>query len=184
MPLRQRVRTLPVRRNPKKPDLQAAFANVPAPVAEAAIAASEALRAAGIRHVLVGGLAVGAHGYHRTTRDVDFLLGDEGFVHHRFLVTHRPEVPLRHRDVAIDSLEDPELSALFAQVPAAGEIPVIPVEALVLMKLVAWRPKDRHDVAELYQVGAFTRSDVVAFLTTMGREDLIPHLDHILAEVE
>lgn len=31
-----------------------------------------------IPHVVIGGIAVGVHGYARATRDVDFLIGREG----------------------------------------------------------------------------------------------------------
>ncbi len=44
--------------------------------------ASEALTRAGVRHVVVGDLAVGANGYPRATKDVDFLVGSEAFEHH------------------------------------------------------------------------------------------------------
>src|SRR5437588_10405444 len=48
----------------------------------AAEVASRTLREAGIPHALAGGLAVGAHGYPRTTEEVHFLVGDEAFVKH------------------------------------------------------------------------------------------------------
>ena len=51
-------------------------------VLDAMRVASAALKSAGVRHVVVGGLAVGAHGYPRATKDVDFLVGDEAFEHH------------------------------------------------------------------------------------------------------
>ncbi len=41
-------------------------------------AASEMLARAGVRHALCGGLAIGAHGYARATKDVDFLVGRTG----------------------------------------------------------------------------------------------------------
>lgn len=169
-----------VRRNPHQPDLQAALNSVAPDVAEAAREASERLRQAGIRHVLIGGLAVGAHGYHRATKDVDFLLGPEGFIYHGKLLTYRPEVPLRYGNVAIDSLEEPVLASRFAVLPKPGEVPVLPVEALVAMKLVAWRPRDRNDVQELYARGAFVRPDVVAFLDDITRPDLIERLDYLI----
>jgi hypothetical protein len=43
--------------------------------------ASATLSELGVRHALVGGLAVGAWGYPRNTRDIDFLVGEEAFVH-------------------------------------------------------------------------------------------------------
>ena len=51
-------------------------------VLDAMRVASDALTALGIRHVVVGGLAVGANGYPRATKDVDFLVGDEAFEQH------------------------------------------------------------------------------------------------------
>jgi hypothetical protein len=64
--------------------------------------ASEALTIANVRHVVVGGLAVGANGYPRATKDVDFLVGAEAFHHHpNGLVTMRPEVPFQVNGVAV-----------------------------------------------------------------------------------
>src|SRR5438477_162072 len=51
-------------------------------VLDALRVASEALTRAGIAHAVIGGLAVGANGYPRATKDVDFLVGDDAFVHH------------------------------------------------------------------------------------------------------
>jgi len=43
--------------------------------------ASEHLTKVGIRHALVGGLAVGAHGHPRAIKDVEFLVGEEAVAH-------------------------------------------------------------------------------------------------------
>src|SRR5713101_3336959 len=64
------------------PDLSQLRGVVAAEILAAAAVASRKLREAGIPHALAGGLAVGAHGYPRTTEDVDFLVGDEAFVQH------------------------------------------------------------------------------------------------------
>src|SRR5262245_31721578 len=65
--------------------------------------ASAALKRAGIRHVIVGGLAVGAHGFPRATKVVDFLVGDETFEHHpNDLVTLRSDVPFQVNRITID----------------------------------------------------------------------------------
>src|SRR6266481_5425508 len=64
------------------PDLSRLRGVVAPEILAAAEVASDQLRAAGIPHALAGGLAVGAHGYPRTTDDVDFLVGDEAFVIH------------------------------------------------------------------------------------------------------
>jgi hypothetical protein len=59
-------------------------------------AASQALVRAGIRHVVIGGLAVGASGHPRATKVVELLVGNEAFRHHPGgLVTMNPVVPSR-----------------------------------------------------------------------------------------
>src|SRR5436305_14708750 len=71
-------------RNPSRtePDLANLKGVVAPEVLQAAAVASCKLREAGIPHALAGGLAVGAHGYPRTTDDVDFLVSDEAFEKH------------------------------------------------------------------------------------------------------
>ncbi|HSN99340.1 MAG TPA: hypothetical protein VLS89_13685, partial [Candidatus Nanopelagicales bacterium] len=64
------------------PDLSLLEGIVAPRVLDALRAASQQLTRVGIRHALVGGLAVGAHGHPRATKDVDFLVGDEAFAHH------------------------------------------------------------------------------------------------------
>jgi hypothetical protein len=65
-------------------------------VIDAMKAASQALTRAGVRHTVAGGLAVGANGYPRATRDVDFLVGNEAFEHHPGgLVTLKQGSPFR-----------------------------------------------------------------------------------------
>lgn len=117
--------------------------------------ASEALRRAGIPHVVVGGLAVGANGYPRNTKDVDFLVGDGAFVHHLGgIVTMNPALPIQVNGVAIDYLSpragEEHLAAALAAPPGS----FIDVPRLVYMKLVAGRLRDRGDVAGLINAGA------------------------------
>ena len=57
---------------------------------ERALEVSACLSELRIRHVLIGGLAVGVHGHPRATRDVGFLVGDEAF-ESRTCLTCRPE---------------------------------------------------------------------------------------------
>jgi hypothetical protein len=64
-----------------------------------------ALQQAGVRHAIVGGLAVAAHGYGRSTRTVDFLVADEAFEHHPGgIVTMRPGLPIQVSGVLVDFL--------------------------------------------------------------------------------
>jgi len=116
--------------------------------------ASRALAALGVRHVLVGGLAVGANGYPRATKDVDFLVGDEAFEHHAGgFVTMKGGVPIQVNGVAIDLLsvqagEEHLSTALEAPMGAIIEAP-----QLIYLKLKSPRQKDRVDVIELIKAG-------------------------------
>lgn len=137
-----------------KPD-PALLVDVIAPrVLDAWRAASEALTRAGVRHVVIGGLAVGANGYPRATKDVDFLVGDEAFNRHAGgLVTMNPAIPIEVNGVAIDYLSphagEDHLGAALSEPPGS----FIDVARLVYLKLKASRLQDRADVAGLVKSG-------------------------------
>ena len=126
-----------------KPD-PALLVDVVAPkVLEALKLASEALALANVRHVVVGGLAVGANGYPRATKDVDFLVGDEAFHRHASgLVTMRPEIPFQVF-----------LEATLAAPPGT----IMEAAPLVYLKLKSPRRKDHVDVIEMIKGGIDTR---------------------------
>jgi len=148
----------PHRRTSHPSTLQELEGHVPDAFIKGSEAASRAFRKAGIPHVLVGGLAVGVCGYPRPTKDIDFLVGDEAFEFHGPLVTHRPGLPISYEGIGIDwvSLEPNERAAFeeFLVVPNGDEVPVISVEPLIAMKLIAGRHKDQTDVIELVKAGA------------------------------
>lgn len=131
------------------PDLRLLDDVVAPKVLEALVLASQALRHAGVRHVIIGGLAVGANGHPRATKVVDFLVGAEAFEHHGKLVTLRAGVPFQVDGVAIDFLspeaDEPFLEAALASAPGS----VIGAAPLVYMKLKASRMQDRADVVAL-----------------------------------
>jgi hypothetical protein len=116
--------------------------------------ASTALTALGVRHVVVGGLAVGANGHPRATKDVDFLVGDEAFEHHPGgFVTMKGGVPIQVNGVAIDLLSvqaDEEHLATALEAPMGS---MIEAPQLVYLKLKSPRQKDRADVIELIKAG-------------------------------
>ena len=123
-------------------------------VLDAMRAASEALARLGVRHIVVGGLAVGANGYPRATKDVDFLVGDEAFEHHPGgFVTMRPGVPIQVGGISIDllSVKDGEEHLAAALTAAPGAFAEPPV--LIYLKLSSPRQKDRVDVIELVKAG-------------------------------
>ena len=137
-----------------RPDPSLLAGVVAAEVLDAMRVASAALTRVGVRHVVVGGLAVGANGFPRATKDVVFLVGDEVFERHPGgLVTLRPGVPFQVNRVAVDfiSVEAGEgflASALEAEAGSMMEGP-----PLVYMKLKSPRHKDRTDVVELVKAG-------------------------------
>lgn len=141
-----------------KPDPSLLIDVVAPKVLEALKLASEALTAANVRHVVVGGLAVGANGYPRATKDVDFLVGGEAFHHHASgLVTMRPEIPFQVRGVAVDLLS-PEAGEDFLEATlAAPPGTMMEAEPLVYMKLKSPRRKDQVDVIEMIKGGIDTK---------------------------
>ena len=134
------------------PDL---LVDVVAPrVLDAWRAASDALTRAGVRHVVIGGLAVGANGHPRATKDVDFLVGDEAFLQHAGgLVTMNPAIPIAVNGVAIDYLSPRPDEGHLASALAAPPGTFIDVARLVYMKLKASRMQDRADVVALIKTG-------------------------------
>jgi len=124
-------------------------------VIDAAKAASEELRKKGVRHALVGGLAVGMNGYPRATSDVDFIVGDEAFDFHGPIVSPKQGIPMKWKGVTIDWVSEDRPGALepYKILPEPDEVPVVPAEVVVYMKLIAGRQKDKADVVELVKAG-------------------------------
>lgn len=136
----------------KTPD-QSLLEGVVSPrVLDAMRAASNAMTALGVRHLVVGGLAVGANGYPRATSDVDFLVGDEAFEHHAAgIVTMR--VPVQVNGVAVDCLSIASDEGHLLEALAAGPGSFAPAPVLVYLKLKSPRFKDRADIVELIKAG-------------------------------
>jgi hypothetical protein len=127
------------------------------------------LEKANIPYAVVGGMAVNAHRYQRTTGDVDILLTAEGFAEFRrlFVPRHYQNLPGRARrfvdrrnEVRLDIL----VTGLFpgtgkpgpfaypdpAEVSETiGKIRVVDLVTLVQLKLAAQRYRDFGDVVEL-----------------------------------
>jgi len=126
-------------------------------VRTAALEAHRRLSDLGIRHAVIGGIAVGAHGHVRETTDVDFLVGDEAFEHHGTLVMFRPGVPIQVGTVRIDYLSPAKLGTAVEpclDAPIASEgLPVVSIEVLVYSKLVARRMQDQADIVGLIKKG-------------------------------
>lgn len=141
----------------RTPDLSLLEGAVSEKVLAAMRAASAQLSRLGVRHWLVGGLAVGAYGHPRATKDVDFLVGDEAFEHHGGgLITMKPGVPIQVAGVVVDHLSaQPDEAFLTRQLPEPSHpLEPAPIEVLVYLKLKSPRLKDRADLVELIKAGA------------------------------
>lgn len=138
------------------PDLQLLEGVVSDKVLTALRAAAAQLSKLGVRHWVVGGLAVGAHGHPRATKDVDFFVGDEAFEHHGAgLVTMKPGVPIQANGVIVDHLSAQDEPFLSDELPPADvQLEVAPIEVLLYLKLKSPRAKDRADIIELIKAGA------------------------------
>ncbi|MFN0087543.1 MAG: hypothetical protein ACKVX9_19290 [Blastocatellia bacterium] len=139
-------------------DLKGIFRFVAPEIREAAIKAAAQLDHLGIRYALAGGLAVGAHGYVRATTDVGFLVGEEAFERQGLLVAFKAGVPIEVDGIRIDYLSPlslgPQLEEVLDHPPMSEGLAVVPVEALIYLKLVANRRRDLLDVIELVKAGA------------------------------
>ena len=170
------------------PNIHALEGVVAADILTAMRVASAEFRRLGIRHALVDGLAVGAYGWPRATKDVDFLIGPEGFEHHAGgIVTFASGVPLRVGRVPVDPLlaadDEPFMEAVLDAAPVSDGIPVVPIEGLVYMKLVSPRRKDEIDIIELAKTAGFDRERVFDWLKEHAA-DLVEKFEGILRRAD
>ncbi|MBN2494874.1 MAG: hypothetical protein JXR96_09820 [Deltaproteobacteria bacterium] len=115
-----------------------------------AAAVSERLRELEIPHALVGGLAVGIHGHPRATRDVDVMVGEEAFASLAPVLVYREELVDLARTGSTDIMCIPEsYPGLADELRLGDDIPVISLRGLILLKLDAFRARDREDVRAL-----------------------------------
>jgi hypothetical protein len=162
-----------------KPDPDLLVDVVASRVLDAWKAASGALTRAGVRHVVIGGLAVGANGHPRATKDVDFLVGDEAFHHHAGgLVTMNPAIPIAVNGVAIDYLTPRADEAHLAGALAAPPGTFIDVARLIYMKLRASRMQDRADIVALVNAGLDV--DACRAYLSVNAPALVPSFDDLV----
>lgn len=173
---------------PRPSSLEERFDVLNPRVVRALRAGHEALDRLGVRHMLVGGLAVGVHGRVRATKDVDFLVGPEAFESVGVIVSFRPGVPLSAEGVPIDSIlapseHEPVLNEALADPLVVDGVPVIRVEPLIYMKLVAGRRQDLADVASMLREGDV---DVARTRSLLDRADpsLRARFEELLAEAD
>ncbi|MHB8419062.1 MAG: hypothetical protein ACYDCL_13375 [Myxococcales bacterium] len=146
-----------------KVDLDAALDEVGPHVKRAFELSHEALAAAGIPHVVVGGIAVNAYGHHYSTKDVDYLVDPADAFDGSVVLTHKQGVPFEVAGVPIDYVTgDPGFpaavrTAIKENIEAArsrsDQTLVVQDWLLVWLKLNAGRTKDLAAVEGLIQAG-------------------------------
>ena len=117
---------------------------------------SEIFRKAGVRHALAGGLAVGCNGFLRNTNNIDVVVDDSAFIFREGVTYIRNDLPIKYYGtnvnwISLSTSEKPMFDE-FLRVPAPGDIPIMPIEPLIAMKLISARHKDRTDIIELLKI--------------------------------
>jgi hypothetical protein len=115
---------------------------------------------------------------------VDFLVGEEAFDHQGLVVAFKAGVPIEVDGIRIDYLSPaslgPQLEEVLDHPPISEGLPVVPIEALIYMKLVAKRRKDLVDVIELVRAGADLT--LVRDYLSQYADDLVPLFEELVNE--
>lgn len=139
------------------PDLALCDGVVSTRILQALYDAAAQLDVLGVPHVAIGGIAVGAYGAPRATKDVDFLVGEEAFEHHGPLVSFRPGLPIASGGVAVDPVsighDESFLLETFEYPAVSRRVPIIGLAPLIYLKLRAGRHHDLGDVERLLEAG-------------------------------
>jgi len=155
------------RRFQTAPGLRAELDHLAPSFRAAAHAAIEAYGRAGVRYALIGGIAAGAYGQPRGTRDVDFLVGDEAFDSVGTVISFRPGIPLEAHGVPIDNIplhtEYRELYERALNEVVESDEPGIRIarpEMVAITKLAGGRHRDITAVAEMMYAGSINLDEL------------------------
>jgi len=150
--------------------------------------AVKAYNKAGVPYAVIGGLAAGAYSEPRTTKDVDFLVGDEAFDSVGLVISFKAGIPQQAAGVAVDSVPiDEELRDLYEQALESAVdsdepgVRIVTPVYLVMLKLHAMRGKDRQDVVAVLKSGAVDVDDVSELIS--GNKKLEDALARVLREL-
>lgn len=169
--------------------LENALNAAPQDVRNALEVTHKVLRDLGIPHVLIGGLAVGVHGYPHATPDVDYLVEEKDAFDTGIVMTFKNGVPFRSGKVGIDYLvvEGPEnvkrkmRECLEQAALNPEEVVVSTSDLLTYMKLDAGRAKDKAAVVEMLKAGMDVKP-VRAFLEEAGNAKVIALFEQCVAD--
>jgi hypothetical protein len=156
--VRREIRGL--RRRETGSDLRGVLDHLDPRFRQALHAAAGAYRRLGVRYALIGGVAAGAYGRPRATKDIDFLVGDEAFDSVGSVISFKAGVPQEACEVPIDNIpphvryRDVYERALDGAVESDEPGVLIATPEMVgFTKLVGGRMRDVAAVAEMLESG-------------------------------
>jgi hypothetical protein len=128
------------------------------------------LRESGIRHAVIGGIAVGVYGWPRSTCDVDLLVGNEAWTREPSgALSPRVALPEFVDEVPIDYLPidiaGSFLEVAFEQPQMVEGVPIAPVEVVVCTKLIRLVMRDQADIVEIVKGQFIDEAAVRDFLS-------------------
>jgi hypothetical protein len=123
-------------------------------------AAADTYQRLGVRYALVGGIAAGAYGRPRATKDIDFLVGEEAFDSLGLVISFKAGIPQEACGVPIDNIP-PHFEYLDLYERALNEavesdelgVLIARPEMLAVTMLVDGRPHDITAAVEMVQAG-------------------------------
>jgi hypothetical protein len=149
---------------------------------------SRQLAESGVRHLVVGGVAVALYGWVRATHDIDLLLDRAAY---RRLPSGEVE-PLVSLQEAVEGVP---VNYLYIDVAGkflepgfecpqyADGIPFAPPEVLVCTKLLRLAMRDQADIVEMLKGKLVERPRIRAFLAT-HQPLLVEHFDALAAQAD
>jgi hypothetical protein len=159
---------------PKAPITAATFQNLidsslNPQVIDAVREVTKNLQAAGIRHAVLGAIAIGVYGWPRATKDVDVLLGDEAW-HKQSTGALIPRIDLPEKVLGVGIDYFPlDVAGPFLEMGVAAPfwtdgVPIAPPEVVVCTKLIRLAMRDGADIVEILKAGLIDRAPILAYL--------------------
>lgn len=175
------------KRLPGKPDLTLLKDVVADKILDAMTESEKLYRKLGIRHCVIGGLAVGAYGAPRATKDVDFLVGGEAFEKQAGgFVTFVAGLPIEYKNVAVDpvSISDDEefLEEALDLSEVSQGIPFAPLGALLYLKLKSPRKRDEADIVRLLQTNHTEIPGISEYVRSVASEALVKKFESLVTQ--
>lgn len=150
-----------------RPNLRAELDYLAPRFGSAVQAAAAAYRRLGVRYALIGGVAAGAYGRPRTTKDVDFLVGDEAFDSIGVVISFKAGIPQEACEIPIDNVplhtEYRDLYERALDGAIDSDVPGVLIarpEMVAVTKLAGGRLQDVVAVVEMLRSGAVSPDEL------------------------